>query len=157
MIQNTYCIYILTVVMLFVTAGCTTYDSNIIHNSMSEEVDTYVTIGKSINDVKAFMQNEDVAYQDDSLLVYNMNDYRKLLVCQFYDNKLDALVMYIYQDMVSWNAIRSLFPDYEVITETESQVGLYVNRDKNLYAEVCSERKDGIKYYCLGISAIRLE
>ena len=30
-------------------------------------------------------------------------------------------------------------------------------RDKNLYAEVCSERKDGIKYYCLGISAIRLE
>lgn len=145
----------LILLITILSVGCTQYEGYGDDKVSDESIILNVTMTQSRDKTLSSMNPADLAYQNDSISIYHMNDHRKLVAYEFYEDKLDGILVYVYKDIISWTTARSLFKDYEIISETSPKQGAYYYREKNIYGEITSLTKDGIEYFCIGFNVIR--
>ena len=150
--NTTGAIMLMTAILL---VGCTQYDGLGINNISETFVLLDVTMTESRESTLSSMNPADLAFQNDSVVIYHLNDHRKLVAYEFHEDRLDGAVVYVYKDIINWTKAKSIFADYEVKSEVTPNQGAYFNREKNLYGEISSITKDGIEYFCIGLSSIR--
>ena len=147
-------VFIMMLIAL-ISVACTEYEGLGISRSSDLSILANVTMTESKKVILSSMNSADLAFQNDTLSIYHLNDHRKLVAYKFYEEKLDGIVIYVYKDIINWTNVKSLFTDYETISETSPKQGSYFNREKSLYGEINSVTKDGIEYFCIGFTSIR--
>lgn len=142
-------------ISLLVISGCSGYDSWVTSVTSVTDVDVVADMQESRSAVVQRMENYEVAYSDDRVIVYHMWDYRKLVACEFDDDKLSAMVIYLDKDLVTWDILLDLYESYDKLSESVGQQATFLKGDKSVYGEVKLVEKDGVEYYSVGWSYIQ--